>query len=477
MKIQCQFAWSLFVATCNSAVIAGQLEEATHRLKPDERPNIVFISAEDVSPDFGCYGNPVARTPNLDRLAADGVRFDRMFTHCPVCAPSRSGMITGRYPISIGTHHMRSRLQNPPPMFTERLIQSGYHVCWPGKTDFNFDPPPESFSSTEKWNTVDKIKSLPRPFFAYINLNATHESRLKGQDFEKVISEIKVRTNPAVVRVPAYLPDVPEVRQSIADYFDTVAALDKDVGKVLSIIEDAGIKESTVIVFWGDHGWGMPRSKRWCYDSGIRCPLIIRWPGKIPPGSVRDDLVSVVDLAPTFLKITKSQMDPGHQGQWMIDEQGNPNPKVVQYVFSARDRMDEATDRVRSARNDRFHYIRNYSPEKPYDQPIEYLEAHPVMKVMRKMHREGSLSGPPEGFFAPKKPSEELYDTLTDPDEVNNLIDSKDPLHQQNLESLRMALDEWLSRIGDMGNIDEDELIRRGILIGMKLPGYQKAEP
>lgn len=451
------------------AVSFGQTPEAPSAA--EARPNVVFIGAEDVSPRFGCYGDRAARTPNLDRLASEGARFDRAFTHCPVCAPSRSGMVTGMYPISFGTHHMRSRLAKAPPrLFTEDLLTAGYHVRWPGKTDFNFPPPAHAFSSRERWDDEATLKSLPQPFFAYINFNATHEARLHGTDFEKVTRDVLPRTNPASVPVPAYLPDVPEVRRSIAEHYDTIAALDADLGRVLSLIDRAGLRENTVVVFWGDHGSGLPRGKRWCYDSGIRCPLIVRWPGKIKPGSVRSDLIATVDLAPTFIQIAGVRPPDRLHGRPMFDQDGAAPREPARYVFAARDRMDETHDRIRSARGERFHYLRNYHPERPYAQPIKYVELHPVMKAWRSLHERALLRGAPALFFAPRKPAEELYDTFTDPDEVVNLIDSPNHAHRAAATELRAAMDGWLGRIGDLGVLNESELVADGILIETRNP-------
>lgn len=453
---------SLLAAACG--MLWAVSAEAQPVQSPDPRPNIIFIGAEDISPTLGCYGDPVAKTPNLDRLAAQGARFERAFTHSPVCGPSRSGMITGMYPTSIGTHHMRSKLLNPPRMFTHDLRQAGYHVQWPGKTDFNFDPPADAFDSTERWTTLEGIKALPQPFFAYVNFNATHESRHLGVDFEKVVAGVKERTDPASVRVPAYFPDTPEVRQSIARHYDTIQALDAQVGRVLDLIDQAGLSDNTVVVFWGDHGAGFPRGKRWLYDSGTRCPLIVRWPGRIVPGSVRDDLVAVVDFAPTFLSIAGVPLPDRFHGIPFLQADGRIPAQRNSYVFSARDRMDEVYDRIRSVRDSRWRYIRNEHPELPYAQVIAFPEPHPILQQMRQMHAEGLLVGPPALFFAPVKTAEELYDTLNDPDEVNNLAKSSDPVHQSKLAELRNALDQWRERYGDLGLVPEEELIEAGMV-------------
>jgi uncharacterized sulfatase len=434
-----------------------------------ERPNFVFIGAEDISPDLGCYGNRFVHTPNLDRLAAEGARFDRCFTHAPVCAPSRSGMITGRYPTSFGTHHMRSKLKvAPPPTYTSLLQKAGYYVAWPGKTDFNFDVPPDAFTTKANWVQQGGPGKLPRPFFAYVNLNVTHESQVRSspEQFAKNTQRLtpEQRVDPAKVELPPFYPDAPEVRRDLANYYELITAMDYRVGDVLKALDEAGLAENTVVVFWGDHGRGLPRYKRWVYDSGSRCPLIVRWPGKIRPGTVRDDLVAVVDFAPTFLTIAGAALPKELDGQPFVDAEGRPNPDRRKYVYTARDRMDETPDRIRSVRDERYRYVRNFRPELPYAQRVQYGEMMPTMRVWREWNKAGKLQGPQNLFFAPTKPGEELYDTQSDPHEVNNLAASTALEHQAKLKELRAALDAWLKETDDLGAVPEEELVRRGIV-------------
>jgi len=259
--------------------------------------------------------------------------------------------------------------------------------------------------------------------------------------------------------VPAYYPDTPEVRRDLANYYDLVTAVDYTVGEVLEALEKAGVADNTVVFLTGDHGRGLPRSKRWVYNQGIHVPLIVRWPGKIKPGTVRDDLVCFLDLPITALALGGASIGPQMQGQVIIGPQTAPERK---YIFAARDRMDETYDRIRTVRDKRFQYIRNFHPELPYAQRIAYMEEMPTMQVWRKLNAEGKLTGPQKLFFAPTKPREELYDVEADPDEVNNLAD-KAP-YQDKLEELRAALDKWITDTWDMGGIPETELIQRGIV-------------
>jgi uncharacterized sulfatase len=411
-----------------------------------KRPNIVWIVAEDISPNLGCYGDKDAVTPNLDRLAAQGARFTRCFTHAPVCAPSRSGLVTGMYPTTIGSHHMRSTLKSPPPTFMEELRKAGYFVAWPGKTDFNFAPPKAAFDSTQNWMTKGQLKE---PFFAFINLFVTHESQIRvpKDAYDKNTARVKPaqRHDPAKVSLPPYYPDAPEVRHDVAVYHDNITAMDYTVGDILKWLDDKKLADNTIVFFFGDHGWGMPRGKRWPYDSGLRVPFLVRWPGVIKPGVVRDDLVAFLDFAPTVLTIAGAPVPERMQGQVFLGE----HAKARKYVFGARDRMDETFDRIRTVRDERFRYIRNYYPELPYTQHILYMDEMPTMRVWRQWAADGKLA-------------EELYDTRTDPHEIKNLAD--DPAHADKLKELRAALDRWVEDTEDLGKVPEDVLIQRGLV-------------
>jgi N-sulfoglucosamine sulfohydrolase len=427
-----------------------------------ERPNIIWIVGEDTGPELGCYGDQEARTPNLDRMAREGLRFTRAFTHAPVCAPSRSGLITGRYPTTIGTHHMRSKLLNPPPLFTDYLRKAGYFVSWPGKTDFNFDVKPDTFDSTKPWH--NNVRSLPkdRPFFAYVNLFMTHESQIRSgrEQYEKNTAKLKPedRHDPAKMAVPPYHPDAPEVRHDLAQYYDLCTAVDYEVGEILRRLKANGLDKNTIVFFFGDHGRGIPRSKRWVYDSGTHVPLIVWAPEQFKP-AVREDLVSFIDFAPTMLALAGVDVPKDFQGQVFLGPKRAPDRK---YVYAARDRMDETFDRIRSVRDERYQYVRNFFPELPYAQRNVYNEENPTMQAWRKWNAEGKLNAAQKAFFAPTKPKEELYDTQADPYEVANLADA--PALKAKLEELRAALDRWIAETGDLGAVPETELVKRGLV-------------
>jgi N-sulfoglucosamine sulfohydrolase len=433
----------------------------TSPLFASERPNIVWIVGEDMGPEVRCFGDAQAITPNMDRLASEGARFTRCFTHAPVCAPSRHGLITGQYPIKTGAHHMRSVLVDPPTTFTRHLRDAGYHVSWPGKTDFNFKEPADFANSRDQWWKQDK--PLPEPFFAYANFTESHESQVRndgGNAGDRVAKLPKEqRRNPGDMKLPPFWPDTPEVRTELARYYDLVTVVDNQVGSVLDWIEKQGFTKNTVVIFFGDHGRGMPRFKRWCYDSGLHTALIVRWPGQIQPGSVREDLVEFLDFPATSLALAGVKVPESFDGQVFLGPNAAPPRK---YAHAARDYMDETYDRIRSVRDSRHRYVRNFHPELPYAQVISYMEIGRTMQAWRTAHGEGKLNPVQSLFFAERKPAEELYDCETDPWQINNL--AADPRYAGKLAELRAACDAWLEKTADKGAIPVEELVAQKII-------------
>jgi N-sulfoglucosamine sulfohydrolase len=441
------------------------------------RPNILWISAEDLSPDLGSYGDSYARTPNLDRLASQGVRFAKAFSVAPVCAPSRSAIITGMYPTSIGSHHMRSKAVPPVGVkaFPEYLRAAGYYCTNNSKTDYNFEAPPSHAPPITVWdessrNAHWRNRAPGQPFFAVFNLIVTHESQIRTgpQEFAKNTAALRPedRHDPAKAVLPPYYPDTPIVRNDWARYYDLITAMDLQAAELLKQLEEDGLAENTIVFFWGDHGRGLPRAKRWLYDSGIRVPLIVRWPRQIQAGTVREDLVSLLDLAPTVLSLAGVPI-PGHmQGQVFLGK-GTAQPR--QYVFAHRDRMDEAYDRMRAVHDGRYKYIRNFFPGRPYAQHIAYMEEMPTMREMRRVYKDHFNALSPDFgkamtteqllFFQPEKPAEELYDVTLDPHELKNL--AKSLAHEPDLKRLRQALEQWQKETQDLGSIPENELRER----------------
>ncbi|MCZ6677672.1 MAG: sulfatase-like hydrolase/transferase [Candidatus Poribacteria bacterium] len=426
------------------------------------RPNILWISLEDTSPRFGCYGDPIARTPNIDRLAAGGRRFPNAFSTAGVCAPSRSAIITGMYATSIGTHQMRTTHTNPntpemptpyaavPPhyvkTFTEYLRAAGYYCTNNKKTDYQFTPPITAWdecSDDAHWRHRDD----GQPFFSVFNPTVTHESGMWPRD------DRPLNTDASQVKLPPYLPDTPKAREALARHYDNLAIADERVGEILGELEADGLTDNTIVFLWSDHGEGLPRGKRWPYDAGIRIPLIVRWLGQLEPGSVCADLVSLIDLGPTVLSLSGVELPLHLQGQPFLGPQASPR----EYIYAARDRHDEAYDMVRAVRDKRYKYIRNFHPELPYLLWIPYRNRHPILQEMWRLHAEGKLSGPQRIMFRHPRPVEELYDLDADPYEIHNL--ASDSTHRETLLRMREALEAWRDEFGDMGEIPEAQMV------------------
>lgn len=455
------------------AALAAASPSVRAQNAPAPRPNILWISAEDLSPDLGCYGDAYARTPHLDQFAKEGARFTNAFAVTPVCAPSRSSIITGMYPTTIGTHHMRSQAVPPPGVkcFTEFLRAAGYFCTNNAKTDYNFPAPVTAWDENHNKAHWRNRSNKTQPFFAVFNLGVTHESQIRvGEEaYAKNTAALALneRHDPAQAILPPYYPDTPLVRRDWARYHDNISALDKQVQALLDQLAADGLADNTVVFFWGDHGRGLPRGKRWVYDSGIRVPLLVRWPGKIAPGSVDDRLVSLFDLGPSVLNVAGVPVPNHLQGQAFLGEkQEKPRP----FVFAHRDRMDETYDRIRAVRDKRWKYIKNFEPGKPYAQYIGYGELMPTLQEMRRLHKEEAtlwgrgdvpnlLTPAQRLFFQPEKPAEELYDTLADPHEIKDL--AGDARHKNVLTRMRATLAEWQKNTNDLGATGEADLVAR----------------
>ena len=425
----------------------------------------MLLVGEDTGCHLGCYGSAYADTPNLDRLAAQGCRFDRAYSHAPVCAPSRSGLVAGMYPWTYGGQHMRSRVLKPPRLFTQELRDAaGYHVSWPTKTDFNFTPPGDFADSIKEWLDTD---SAPRsPFFVYRNFGITHESCMWDEsphagrfaDRIKRLEESR-RHDPAQAPVPPYLPDCPETRVEIARYFDNLSMQDDQVGSALDWLERTGHADDTIVIYLTDHGRGLPREKRWCYPAGLHLPLIVRWPGQLAPASVSNDLIAWVDIAPTILSLCGVAIPERYQGRVFL---GPDRAAPRDHVIGGRDRMGEVFDRVRSLTTRRYHYVRNFFPQLPYMQRSEYLEKGLTVQALRNARRDGTLTAEQAPFMAERKAAEELYDLQADPFAVHNLAERREL--SDTLRDLRGRLTAELARHGDLGELDESVLIERGIV-------------
>jgi N-sulfoglucosamine sulfohydrolase len=435
-------------------------------------PNIVWISNEDMSPHLGAYGDPLARTPNLDRLAKASIRFTNAFTTAPVCAPSRAAIITGMHQNAIGAQHMRTledrvpELPGPyeavPPFyvkaFPEYLRAAGYFTSNRSKTDYQFGVPFtiwDDLGPNAHWrNRPDK----GQPFFSVFNFMVTHESQAFPTSPARKGKPLV--TDPAKMQVPPYYPDTPLVREELARMYDNIADMDTQVGEILRQLDEDGLADNTIVFYWADHGDGVPRAKRSLYDSGLHVPLMIRWPkgldGGPAPGSVSDQLVSFVDLAPTVLALARVEIPAHLQGRGLVGPKTGPEPE---FVFAARDRMDIEYDMMRSARDKRFLYIRNFEPELPYAGHIIYRNQSHIMQEWFRLQAEHKLAGPPALWMRTNRPAEELYDTKADPYQIHDL--AADPAHRTTLDRMRQAVTAWMTRVGDQGLINEAEMIQR----------------
>ena len=432
-----------------------------------EQPNIVWISCEDISPHLGCYGDPHAITPNLDKLAQEGTRYTNAFTTAGVCAPCRSAIITGMYQNSIGTHHMRCNATLPTWLkpFPVYLREAGYYCTNNSKTDYQFSKP----AKKEIWDICGAKghwKNRPQksqPFFAVFNFTGCHESGIASESKYKSVTEDLLpsqRQNPKeLTTLPPYYPDTTITREDWKRNYELITAMDAWAGDLIQQLKDAGEYDNTIIIYWSDHGVGLPRAKRWLYDSGTHIPLIIRVPEKFQKSldisslATDNQLISAVDFAPTVLNIAGIDPPSYLQGRAFLGLHLSPPRK---FVYGARDRMDERYDIIRTVRGPQYRYIRNFEPLKPYYQYMNTPEKGATMQEIRKKEASGQLDPVMALFSANEKPVEELYDTHADPFEIHNLAD--DPAFSQRLSEMRHALSKWQNEIGDVGLIPEAEI-------------------
>ena len=446
------------------------------RLGTNGRPNILWLSAEDMGPHLGSYGDDRAVTPTLDALAADGVRYTNAFTTSGVCAPNRSSIITGVYATSLGTHHMRSGgegtersvkpvLPSGIAPFTEHLREAGYYCTNNSKEDYNFDTPASAWDESSGEAHWRDRPDDDTPFFAVFNYTGTHEGSIR-MDEEAHAERIEPltaaqRQDPDAMDVPPYYADTPLMRRTWADYYELITRMDYWVADMLGQLEEDGLAEDTIVFFWSDHGVGLPRAKRWLYDSGTHIPLIVRMPAQFrsgdrsASGTVSERLVSSVDLAPTVLNLAGLEAPSYMQGQAFM---GAETPPARQYVFGARDRMDERYDIIRMVRDKKYKYLRNYEPFKPYHQYMNTPEKSAVTKQLHELADEGALPPGADWFTAEKKPVEELYDVENDPHELNNLAEQEG--YQDVLDRMREEHLEWMFETKDLGLVPEPELIK-----------------
>ena len=421
-----------------------------------DHPNILWLTCEDNNINWvGCYGNPFADTPNIDKLAGQGVQYMHCYANAPVCAPMRSTWITGVHALSMGTYPMRSRYPIPHETiqyYPDLLKDAGYFVGNAKKTDYNIG----GRDDKSAWDT-DKVdwKQLKKnqPFFMVINSTKSHESRAFG--------DVNNTThNPTNVRLAKYHPDIPDIRKNYAHYHDQMKKMDADIGQAIADLEASGMAENTIVIHNSDHGGVLARSKRFLFNSGTHCPLIIRIPDKYKhlrpaeAGSKVNQIVSFVDMTKTWLHICNAKTPDYLQGKVFL----GPDTEQRDYHVSFRGRMDERCDNVRAIRDRKLLYIRNYMPYAPWGQRLNYLWKMTATQAWEQHHLEGKTNSVTGRFFG-TKPMEELYDTVADPDNVNNLID--DPGYSSDIARLSKALDQWQIENFDSGLLPESEVVKR----------------
>jgi len=450
--------------------------------KNSQKPlNVVWISCEDMGPILGSYGNDIIKTPNLDKLASEGVRYTNAYSTVGVCAPSRFSIITGMYPARLGAHNMRTgdyhNYKTPeevshrknigvidkegknipeyevvPPThvkpFTEILRTKGYYCANNFKCDYQFNAP---FTAWDEVSSTVSYRDAPKdkPFFYVWNTLLTHESRI----WER--SNQPLTVNPEDIIIPSYFPDIPEVRNDIARKYSNIEAMDKKVGELMNQLEEDGMLDNTIIMFWSDHGGNLLRQKRAVGNSGLNVPLIIRYPNKMDAGKVDERIVSLMDLGPTVLSLLNIK-PPKHYDGKAIAGPYEDDPR--EYAFGTADRFDESTDMQRSVLDGRYVYVKNFLPELPLIYRNKYRERITMNSKLIQMDSFNMLQGDAAYIFMKTKPVEEFYDLANDPYEVHNIIDN--PKYSKRINDFRAALENWQKEINDQGFIAENKLVK-----------------
>ena len=475
-------------------LISGELPNSNDGdVIEQSRPNILWLVLEDTSPILSPYGDNTIDTPNISRLAKQGVTYTNVYSPSGVCSPSRASLALGMYPSSIGANHMRTSSHTditglpayeaiPPPearMLSQYMRGLGYYTTNNYKTDYQFKAPKNAWDESgifAHWRKRPKGK----PFFSVVNFTTTHESGLfEPYGFRKVerrhyfsddaerISKLPSHHSEKTAEpdtfvhvpkdlnfpIPPYLPDTPLVRRDLWKMYNNLAEADRQIGAVLEQLKEDGLMENTIIFFYSDHGGPLPRQKRLIYDSGLKVPLIIRFPQAKNAGLIDNQLVSFVDFAPATVSLAGGTVPEHMHGQDFI-ENGKSKRK---YVHAAADRFDGFTDAIRAVKDKRYKYIRNYRPEQGYYLPVDYREKIPTMQELLRLRDLGELSEAQALWFREFKETHELFDTISDPHELNNL--AKDPAYAKVLNDLKVEMDRWLKQIKDDPEMSERRLI------------------
>jgi len=446
----------------------------------DEKLNVIWISCEDMGPVLSSYGVKEISTPNIDKLAEEGIKYTNAYSTVGVCAPSRFSIITGMYPARLGAHNMRTgnfyTYKDPDKLtykqnkgvidksginvpeyevvtptnikaFTEYLRNENYYCINNNKCDYQFNSP---FTAWDEVSGNISYKDRPKntPFFYVKNLMVTHESRIWLRKNEPIT------VNKDILKIPAYYPDIPEVRNDIAIKYSNIQEMDRQVGEIISDLEKNDLLDKTIIFFWSDHGGNLLRQKRAVGNSGLKVPLIIRFPDGYRSGEVDNRIVSLMDLGPTTMSLLGIKPPSFLDGKAFL---GKYKTKPRNYAFGSADRFDESTDMQRSVIDGRFVYIKNFMPELPLIYRNKYREQVSMNKKIIQMDRDDELIGDSKYIFMKSKQDEELYDLKFDPYEVDNIVNNPDYIDK--LIELRNALNTWQYEIDDKGFTNESELI------------------
>lgn len=442
------------------------------------RPNVVWLVAEDLSPVIPSFGDSTIQTPNISRLAAEGVCYDNVYSPSPVCSPSRAALSTGMYPNHIGASHMRtgpwfasdmsdefikgfdkympegmSAYEALPPtgvrMFSEYLREEGYYCTNNSKQDYQYRCSLTAWDETSNqahW----KNRKAGQPFFAIFNFNECHESQI----WARAADSLWVDENLAVP-IPPYLPDTDIAKKDVRRMYSNVKLMDHRVGVLLQELEEQNLLDSTIIFWYTDHGGPLPRQKRLLYDSGLKVPMVIRFPNQQFAGQRDDQMISFIDFGVTVLSLLGIQT-PKVDGKAFL---GKYKKAERPYIFAAADRFDESYDANRAVRDKRYKYIKYYQPEKPMHLPINYRNQMPIMQELNRLLAEDKLTPAQALWFRKTKPKEELFDTEKDPHEINNLAD--DPNYGDKLKELRAKCETWVNSFEHTGLLPEKELVEK----------------
>jgi len=483
-----------FLSSMALAPLAAKFESAgkeSQQKSLKNQPNILWIVVEDINPFFGCYAYDT-QTPNVDRLAENGVRFTNTFMPAPVCSPCRSSLITGMMPTTLGVHnhhssrkeetaiHLPEHIKTLPELFK----QAGYFTFNQGKDDYNFWYNRDDLYNGEyvthplygksgKRNIGWKDRKPGQPFFGQIQLYGGKEIYSK-----KFKSRVKHPVDRKSLTLPPYYPDTPAIREDWAQHLDSIQITDERVGDIIKQLKEDGEMENTVIFFFSDHGMRLWRHKQFCYDSGLKVPLVINFPGRPEcvggAGKVRDEIVSGLDISATSLALAGIPIPEYMESRDLFAGNYSGKYEPREYVVSVRDRCDYTIDRIRSVRTRRFRYIRNFFPDRGYMQP-NYRDEWDITQSMRKLHADGKLNPVQDSFWTETKPSEELYDLETDPHEINNL--AFNPRYKKELDAHRRILSQWICETGDNGQFPEDSANLKHMLEVWRSRGVEPVNP